>query len=41
MLGKGRIRDSVLQLRYVSADGKIITSGAPVVKMSVDSIYIS
>ena len=32
VLGKGRIRDSVLQLRYVSADGKIITSGAPVVK---------
>ena len=32
VLGQGRIRDSVLQLRYVSADGKIITSGAPVVK---------
>ena len=32
MLGKGRIRDSVLQLRYVSAGGEIITSGAPVVK---------
>ena len=32
VLGKGRIRDSVLQIRYVSADGKIITSGAPVVK---------
>ena len=32
VLGKGRIRDSVLQIRYVSADGKIITSGAPAVK---------
>jgi glycolate oxidase FAD binding subunit len=32
VLGKGRVRDSVLQLRYVSADGQIISSGAPVVK---------
>lgn len=32
VLGKGRIRDAVLQLRYISADGEVITCGAPVVK---------
>ena len=32
VLGKGRVRDAVLQIRYISADGEIISSGAPVVK---------
>ncbi len=32
VLGKGRVRDAVLQIRYVSADGEIVSSGAPVVK---------
>ena len=32
ILGKGRVRDAVLQIRYISADGEIITCGAPVVK---------
>ena len=32
VLGKGRVRDAVLQLRYISAEGEIITCGAPVVK---------
>ncbi|MDG1846218.1 MAG: FAD-binding protein [Acidimicrobiales bacterium] len=31
-LGKGSVRDAVLQLRYVSAEGKVITCGGPVVK---------
>ncbi len=32
MLGVGRLRDSVLQLRYVSAEGEVVTSGGPTVK---------
>lgn len=32
VLGKGRLRDSVLQVRYVSADGHLITGGGPTVK---------
>lgn len=31
-LGRGRIRESLLQVRYVSADGKIVSSGGPTVK---------
>ncbi len=32
VLGKGRLRTSVLQVRYVSADGRLITGGGPTVK---------
>lgn len=32
VLGRGRVRDCVLQVRYVSAEGRIITGGAPTVK---------
>ncbi len=32
LLGRGPVRDSVLQVRYVSAQGDIITGGGPVVK---------
>lgn len=32
VLGRGRLRDSVLQVRYVSADGRLVTGGGPVVK---------
>lgn len=32
VLGKGRLRASVLQVRYVSADGRLITGGGPTVK---------
>lgn len=32
VLGRGRIRDSVLQVRYVSAEGRLVTAGGPVVK---------
>ncbi len=32
VLGKGRVRDAVLQMRYISSEGEIISSGAPVVK---------
>jgi len=32
MLAKGALRTCVLQVRYVSADGKIITGGGPTVK---------
>lgn len=32
VLGRGRVRDSVLQVRYVSAEGRLITGGGPVVK---------
>ena len=32
MLGRGRVRDAVLQVRYVSADQKLVTGGGPVVK---------
>lgn len=31
-LGRGRCRDALLQVRYVSAQGKVITGGAAVVK---------
>lgn len=31
-LGRGSVRDAVLQVRYVSADGEIVTGGGPVVK---------
>lgn len=31
-LARGTVRDSVLQLRYVSAEGRLVTSGGPVVK---------
>ncbi len=31
-LGRGAVRDSVLQVRYVSAEGKLVTGGGPVVK---------
>jgi len=32
MLGKGRLRDSVLQVRYASAEGTLVTGGGPTVK---------
>jgi glycolate oxidase FAD binding subunit len=32
VLGRGRIRDCVLQMKYVSADGRIIKCGGPTVK---------
>lgn len=32
VLGKGRLRNSVLQVRYVSADGRLVTGGGPTVK---------
>lgn len=32
VLGRGRVRDTVLQVRYVSAEGKVITGGGPTVK---------
>ncbi|MEO0493599.1 MAG: FAD-binding protein [Actinomycetota bacterium] len=31
-LGRGSVRDAVLQVRYVSAEGEIVTGGGPVVK---------
>lgn len=31
-LGRGSVRDAVLQVRYVSADGTLVTGGGPVVK---------
>ncbi len=31
-LGRGRLRDSVLEVRYVSAEGKVIIGGGPTVK---------
>jgi len=31
-LGRGSVRDAVLQVRYVSAEGAVVTSGGPVVK---------
>ncbi len=31
-LGDGHIRDAVLQLRYVAADGQLVTAGGPTVK---------
>jgi glycolate oxidase FAD binding subunit len=32
VLGRGRVRDAVLQVRYVSADGVVVTGGGPTVK---------
>jgi glycolate oxidase FAD binding subunit len=32
VLGRGRLRDAVLQVRYVSAEGRLVTGGGPVVK---------
>lgn len=32
VLGRGQLRDSVLQVRYVSAEGRMVTGGGPVVK---------
>jgi FAD/FMN-containing dehydrogenase len=32
VLGRGRVRDAVLLIRYVSAEGKLISCGAPTVK---------
>lgn len=32
VLGRGRVRDTVLQVRYVSAEGAVITGGGPTVK---------
>lgn len=32
VLGRGRLRDALLQVRYVSDDGKVITGGGPTVK---------
>jgi glycolate oxidase FAD binding subunit len=31
-LGRGRLRNSVLQVRYVSAEGELVTGGGPTVK---------
>ncbi len=31
-LGRGLLRDAVLQVRYVSADGRVVTGGGPTVK---------
>ncbi|MEM9520456.1 MAG: FAD-binding protein [Actinomycetota bacterium] len=31
-LGRGSVRDAVLQVRYVAADGQLVTGGGPVVK---------
>ena len=31
-LGRGRVRESLLQVRYVSAEGRIVSSGGPTVK---------
>lgn len=32
VLGRGRVRDSLLQVRYVSAEGVVVTGGGPTVK---------
>ncbi len=32
VLGRGRVRDAALQLRYVSAEGRVVTGGGPTVK---------
>jgi FAD/FMN-containing dehydrogenase len=32
VLGRGRVRDALLQVRYVSAEGAIVTAGGPTVK---------
>jgi len=31
-LGRGRVRDALLQVRYVSAEGAVVTAGGPTVK---------
>jgi|DEB0MinimDraft_10_1074344.scaffolds.fasta_scaffold03917_2 FAD/FMN-containing dehydrogenase len=31
-LGRGSVRDAVLQVRYISAEGEVVTGGGPVVK---------
>lgn len=31
-LGRGRVRESLLQVRYVSAEGRLVSSGGPTVK---------
>jgi len=32
LMARGRLRDAVLQVRYVSAEGELVTGGGPVVK---------
>jgi len=32
VLGRGRVREAALQVRYVSDDGKVVTGGGPTVK---------
>jgi FAD/FMN-containing dehydrogenase len=32
VLGRGRVREAALQIRYVSDDGKVVTGGGPTVK---------
>jgi glycolate oxidase FAD binding subunit len=32
VLGRGRVRDAALQVRYVSAEGRVVTGGGPTVK---------
>jgi glycolate oxidase FAD binding subunit len=32
VLGRGRVRDAVLQVRYVSAEGAVVTGGGPMIK---------
>jgi FAD/FMN-containing dehydrogenase len=32
VLGRGRVRDALLQVRYVSAEGAVVTGGGPTVK---------
>lgn len=32
LLGRGRVREAALQVRYVSDDGKVVTGGGPTVK---------
>ena len=32
VMARGRLRDAVLQVRYVSAEGELVTGGGPVVK---------
>lgn len=32
VMARGRLRDAVLQVRYVGADGRLVTGGGPVVK---------
>ncbi len=32
VLGRGRVRDAALQIRYVSAEGRLVTGGGPTVK---------